>query len=86
MLLVVIPLLLGLATYVVPLQVGANTVAFPRAAAAALWAWLLSGGVFIVANAIDGGIGGGREKAVDLGLLALLGLDPSPSSSPRSGA
>ena len=73
-LLVIIPLLLGLATYVVPLQVGANTVAFPRAASAALWAWLLSGGVFIVANAIDGGIGGGREKAADLGLLALLGL------------
>jgi heme/copper-type cytochrome/quinol oxidase subunit 1 len=73
-LLVIIPLLLGLATYVVPLQVGANTVAFPRAASAALWAWLLSGGVFIVANAIDGGIGGGRAKANDLALLALLGL------------
>ena len=41
-LLVIIPLLLGLATYVVPLQVGANTVAFPRAASAALWTWLLS--------------------------------------------
>jgi heme/copper-type cytochrome/quinol oxidase subunit 1 len=73
-LLVIIPLLLGLATYVVPLQVGANTVAFPRAASAALWTWLLSGGVFIVANAIDGGIGGGREKAADLGLLAIVGM------------
>lgn len=73
-LMVIVPLFLGLATYVVPLQVGANTVAFPRAASAALWTWVLSGGVFIVANAIDGGIGGGREKAADLGLLALLGL------------
>ena len=73
-LLVIIPLFLGLATYVVPLQVGANTVAFPRAAAAALWAWVLSAGVFIVANAIDGGIGGGREKAVSIGLLAIIGL------------
>jgi cytochrome c oxidase subunit I+III len=73
-LMVIIPLLLGLATYVVPLQVGANTIAFPRAASAALWTWLLSGGVFIVANAIDGGIGGGRGKAADLGLLALLGM------------
>src|SRR4051812_24848352 len=34
-----VPILLGLATAVVPLQVGANTIAFPRAAAAALWTW-----------------------------------------------
>jgi heme/copper-type cytochrome/quinol oxidase subunit 1 len=73
-LLVLIPLLLGLATYVVPLQVGANTIAFPRAAAAALWTWLLSAGVFIVANAIDGGVGGGNEKAVSMVLLAIIGL------------
>ena len=73
-LLVMVPLLLGLATYVVPLQVGANTVAFPRAAAAALWTWLLSGGVLIVVNAIDGGVGGGRQDAVDLGMLAIAGL------------
>jgi hypothetical protein len=38
--LVVIPLFIGLATAVVPLQVGAPTLAFPRAAAAALWTWL----------------------------------------------
>lgn len=73
-LLVVVPLLLGLATYLVPLQVGASTVAFPRLAAGALWTWLLGSGVFIVANAIDGGIGGGRTKAADMGLLALLAL------------
>ena len=73
-LLVIIPLFLGLATYIVPLQVGANTVAFPRASAAALWTWVLSGGVFILADALDGGIGGGRDKSVDLGLLAIGGL------------
>lgn len=73
-LLVALPLLLGLATYVVPLQVGANTVAFPRAASAALWTWLLSGAMFIVANAIDGGFDGGRARAVDLGLLSALGM------------
>jgi heme/copper-type cytochrome/quinol oxidase subunit 1 len=73
-LLVAIPLMLGLGTYIVPLQVGANTVAFPRAAAGALWTWLLSSGVFIVANCIDGGIGGGRPQAVDLGLLSLVGI------------
>jgi heme/copper-type cytochrome/quinol oxidase subunit 1 len=36
-----VPLLIGLATYVVPLQVGSRTVAFPRAAAAAFWTWVL---------------------------------------------
>src|SRR5215204_3444768 len=37
--LVVMPLFLGLATAIVPLQVGAASIAFPRAAAAALWTW-----------------------------------------------
>jgi heme/copper-type cytochrome/quinol oxidase subunit 1 len=73
-LLVVVPVLLGLLTLVVPLQVGANTVAFPRAAALAFWTFLLSGGVLIVANAIDGGFGGSRSEAVDLMLASLLGL------------
>lgn len=73
-LLVAVPLFLGLATYIVPLQVGASTVAFPRASAAALWGWLLSSGVLIVANCIDGGLDGTRPKAVALGLLALAGL------------
>lgn len=73
-LLVIVPILLGLATYIVPLQVGASTVAFPRAAAAAMWTWLLSSGIFIVSACIDGGLGGGREKSVSLTLLALGGL------------
>lgn len=73
-LLVLVPLLLGILTLVVPLQVGANTIAFPRAATLAFWTWLLSGGVLIVVNCIDGGFGGGRDKAVDLMLVSLLGL------------
>lgn len=73
-LLVVVPLFLGIGTYVVPLQVGARTIAFPRAAAAGLWTWLLSSGLFIVAVSIDGGFGGGRPEAVSLGLLSVLGL------------
>ncbi len=73
-LLVIVPLFLGLGTYVVPLQVGASTVAFPRAAAAAMWTWLLSSGVFIVASFIDGGLGGTRAKSVSLTLFALGGL------------
>ena len=73
-LLVLVPAFLGLGTYIVPLQVGARTVAFPRAAAAAMWTWLLSAGLFIVAVCIDGGFGGGRPEAVSLGMLAIVGL------------
>jgi heme/copper-type cytochrome/quinol oxidase subunit 1 len=64
--LVAIPLVVGLATCVVPLQIGANTVAFPRAAALAFWGWLLGAGLLVAAYAIDGGPAGGRAKAVDL--------------------
>ena len=73
-LLVAIPLFIGLATYVTPLQVGAATIAFPRAAALALWTWILSSGLFIIANCVDGSIGGSGERAVDLCLLAIIGL------------
>jgi heme/copper-type cytochrome/quinol oxidase subunit 1 len=73
-LLVAVPFMLGLATYIVPLQVGANTIAFPRAAAAALWTWLLSAGLFVVAHSLDGGLGGGRPEAVDMTLLAIAGM------------
>ena len=77
-LLFAIPLLLGLATAIVPLQVGANTVAFPRAAAGAFWTWLVSAGALICAYAIDGAIGsGGNAESQQLALIALLGLSAS---------
>jgi heme/copper-type cytochrome/quinol oxidase subunit 1 len=50
-----LPAFVGLAIAVVPLQVGAATVAFPRAAAASFWTWLLSSGVVIAGYVIDGG-------------------------------
>ncbi|HVN51825.1 MAG TPA: cbb3-type cytochrome c oxidase subunit I [Acidimicrobiales bacterium] len=68
---VAVPLLVGLATCIVPLQVGANTVAFPRAAAMAFWGWLLGSGLLIAAFAIDGGPAGARAKAVDLSYVGL---------------
>src|SRR5918998_666225 len=71
----VLPLLLGLATAVVPLQVGASTVAFPRASAAAYWVWLVSGGLVLASYAIDGGPYGSEADAVGLyvaGLIAVL--------------
>jgi heme/copper-type cytochrome/quinol oxidase subunit 1 len=74
----VVPLLIGIAVYIVPLQVGARTIAFPRAAAASFWVWLIGSGMLIVAYAANGGPGGGKESAVDLFTLAyglvLLGL------------
>lgn len=65
-LLFVIPALLGLAMVVVPLQVGARAIAFPRAAAASFWTFLVGASLFCTAYAINGGPGGGRTDAVDL--------------------
>jgi heme/copper-type cytochrome/quinol oxidase subunit 1 len=65
-LLFAIPLFVGLATFISPLQVGANTIAFPRAAAAAFWGWLIGSILVVASYAIDGGPLGGRVKAVDL--------------------
>jgi cytochrome c oxidase subunit I len=68
--LVVLPLFLGLATFIVPLQVGASTLAFPRAAAAAYWSWLGSSVLLLVSYGIDGGPGGTDADAVTLWILA----------------
>ena len=45
--LVVVPLLLGVAVAVVPLQIGAPGIAYPRAAALSFWGWFLSGVVMV---------------------------------------
>ena len=66
-----LPLFLGLAIYVVPLQVGASTIAFPRAAALAFWTWLLGAVILVISYASNGGFAGGRANAVDLSLVAL---------------
>ncbi len=65
-LLFAIPLFVGLATFITPLQIGANTVAFPRAAAAGFWGWLIGSLIVVASYVIDGGPLGGRVKAVDL--------------------
>jgi cytochrome c oxidase subunit 1 len=70
-LLFAIPLFIGVATYLVPLQVGARTIAFPRAAALAFWGWFVGSGLLIGAHIINGGPDGGRFKAVDLSYVAL---------------
>jgi len=55
-----------LALVVVPLQVGASTVAFPRAAASSFWGWLVGSGLILGAYAGNGGPGGGEADLVDL--------------------
>jgi len=74
----VLPLFIGLATAVVPLQVGSPAIAFPRAAAAAFWVWLLGVGLLIGGFAADGGLGeapglteGTHQDGVALTLLAI---------------
>lgn len=68
-----IPCMLGVAISVVPLQIGARSLAFPRLAALGLWTWLTGSGIVIVSYVQNGGPGGGKESAVDL-FLAGLGL------------
>ena len=61
-----LPATLGLAMAVVPLQVGSSTIAFPRAAAASFWAWLVGSGLFIASYLMNGGPGGGSFDGVGL--------------------
>ncbi|MEZ5321491.1 MAG: cbb3-type cytochrome c oxidase subunit I [Microthrixaceae bacterium] len=65
------PLMLGLAVYLVPLQVGAPSLSFPRAAAMSLWAWLGGVVLFTVAWLADGSYGGNNLKLARLGPLSI---------------
>ena len=69
--LVVVPLLLGVAIAVVPLQVG-GPMAYPRAAALSFWGWLFSGAVMVGSYLANGGPGGGEADAVDVFLVSLI--------------
>ncbi len=70
-----VPFFVGLATYLVPLQVGAPGIAFPRGAALGYWTYVVSGLLLLAAYAADGGPLGGSDVGVDLHLLALIGLN-----------
>src|SRR3954447_3062866 len=65
------PILIGLATIIVPRQVGAQTIAFPRAAALAFWSYLVGGSLLIVSYLINGGPFGGDANGVDLWIVSL---------------
>ncbi|MGD9701860.1 MAG: cbb3-type cytochrome c oxidase subunit I [Acidimicrobiia bacterium] len=68
---VLAPLLLGIALAVVPLQLGARSLALPRAASLGLWTWVAGGVIVVVAYVNNGGPGGGEENMVDLFLMGL---------------
>jgi cytochrome o ubiquinol oxidase subunit 1 len=68
-----VPLGLGLAVAVVPMQLGARSIAFPRAALTGFYTWLGGFSLAMIALARNGGMGGGDQHMVDL-FLAGLGL------------
>lgn len=60
--LVLVPLLVGFATYMVPLMIGARDMAFPRLNALSFWVQIM-GGVMLYFSFATGGIGGGAPDA-----------------------
>ena len=71
-LLCVVPLFIGLATAVVPRQIGARSVAYPRLAATAFYTWLVAAGILLASWGIDGGlVPGGQQEATELSLLSI---------------
>ncbi len=71
-----VPLFLGLATVVIPRQINASSLAFPRAAAAAFWTWLVGAIAHIAATFSYGGLGSveanaARGQSVELTVLSL---------------
>lgn len=66
----VLPLLIGLALAVVPLQLGARAAAFPRLALGGFWAWAVGVLLLMVALFNGGRIGGDDTDMVGLHLLA----------------
>lgn len=67
----IVPVFIGIATYVVPLQVGSSSIAFPRGAAAAFWTWAIATDVLVLSYIMNGGPAGGRFDYVLLWTLAL---------------
>ncbi len=81
---VLVPLLLGIAIAVVPLQLGARALTFPRLAAAGFWTWLIGAVLVVISIASNGGPGGGNPRFVGLFLVShivlLLGLAAAAGS------
>ncbi len=71
---VLVPLLLGIAIAVVPLQLGARSLTFPRLAAAGFWSWFVGAVLVVISIASNGGPSGGNTRFVALFLVSLITL------------
>lgn len=71
---VVVPMFIGLATVVTPLQIGSAAIAFPRLAAASFWAWLFGSLVHVISFVADGGLGPAGTTSQESTLLTLTSL------------
>ena len=69
---VALPLMLGIAIAIVPLQIGSKAIAFGRLALFGFWMWLAGLAVSIYTIAANGGPGGGEAKMVDLFLVGVV--------------
>ena len=82
--LVAVPLTLGLAIAVVPMQVGARSLAFARLALTGFYLWLGGAVLTVVSLGLNGGFNGGNVQMIDLYLaahgLAILGILASAGS------
>ena len=83
--LVVVPFLLGLATYLVPLMIGARRVAFPRLAQLSFWLYVFGGVILWLSFFAKGGPGRHRLERLRHALDAARAgqraglLDPRPA-------
>ncbi len=68
----IMPLLVGLGVYLVPLQIGSSAIAFGRGVAAAFWTWLLSASLLGLSYIVNGGPAGGATDAVELWALSAI--------------
>lgn len=68
---VMIPLFIGLAIVIVPMQVGAHAISFARVASLGCYLWLIGSGLIVGAITANGGPGGGNAQMVDLYLIGL---------------
>ncbi len=72
--LVLVPMLVGFSTYLVPLMIGANDMAFPRLNALSFWVQFL-GGILLYFSFVTQGVNGG---APDVGWFSYAPLSEKP--------
>lgn len=66
------PLIIGVALAIVPLQLGARSLAFPRVAVAGFWLWLVGAVLAIYSIVNNGGPNGGNTRFVELFMLSAM--------------